>query len=99
MSVLDQIPPSLLIVAALTVGLGPFVLEPQLWEKLRMLVAGDLVKPMDRFDLALHAALFVVLVFTLGRMAVLAVLVGRGGSDATVPFPSVTSARPVHGGR
>lgn len=96
MSVLDQIPPSLLIVAALTVGLGPFVPEPQLWEKLRILVAGDLVKPMDRFDLALHAALFVMLVFTLGRMAV---FVGRGGSDVSVPFPSVTSARHVHGGR
>jgi hypothetical protein len=69
MSVLDQIPLSLLIVAALTLGLAPFFPEPHIWEKLRMLVAGDLVKPVDIFDLALHAAPFVVLGLKLLRMA------------------------------
>ena len=69
MSVLDQIPLSLLIVAALTLGLAPFFPEPHLLEKLRMLMAGELVKPVDIFDLALHAAPFLVLGFKLLRLA------------------------------
>jgi hypothetical protein len=68
MSVLDQIPWALVIVACLTLGLAPFVPEPHIWEKLRMLVAGELVKPTDMFDLALHGAPFVVLVVKLIRM-------------------------------
>ena len=68
MSVLDQIPWALVIVACLTLGLAPFVPEPHVWEKLRMLVAGDLVKPMDMFDLAMHGAPFVVLVAKLIRL-------------------------------
>jgi hypothetical protein len=68
MSVLDQIPWALVIVACLTLGLAPFVPEPHIWEKLRMLVAGELVKPMDMFDLAMHGAPFVVLVVKLIRL-------------------------------
>ena len=37
MSVLDQIPWALVVVACLTLGLAPFVPEPHVWEKLRML--------------------------------------------------------------
>jgi hypothetical protein len=43
------------LVVALTLGLAPFVPEPHVWEKLKMLAAGDLVRPLDIFDLALHA--------------------------------------------
>ncbi len=68
MSVLDQFPWALVIVACLTLGLAPFVPEPHIWEKLRMLVAGELVKPMDMFDLAMHGAPFVVLVVKLIRL-------------------------------
>ena len=68
MSVLDQVPWALVVVACLTLGLAPFVPEPHIWEKLRMLVAGDLVKPMDMFDLAMHGAPFVVLVVKLIRL-------------------------------
>lgn len=68
MSVLDQIPWALVVVACLTLGLAPFVPEPHIWEKLRMLVAGELVKPVDMFDLALHGAPFVVLVAKLIRL-------------------------------
>ena len=71
MSYLDQIPVSLLILAALTLGLAPFVPEPHIWEKLKMLVAGDLIKPVDMFDLALHAAPFGLLALKLVRMAML----------------------------
>jgi hypothetical protein len=71
MAVLDQIPLTILILAALTLGLAPFVPEPHIWEKLKMLVAGDLVKPVDIFDLLMHAAPFVLLAAKLLRMAVL----------------------------
>jgi len=53
---LDRISYMPLIVAALALGLAPFVPEPHLWQKLKMLVAGELVRPLDIFDLCLHAA-------------------------------------------
>ncbi|MEY3532749.1 MAG: hypothetical protein RI979_773 [Pseudomonadota bacterium] len=68
MAILDQIPISLIVLACLTLGLAPFFPEPHIWEKLKMLVAGDLVKPVDVFDLLMHAAPFVVLGLKLLRM-------------------------------
>lgn len=68
MAILDQIPMNLVILACLTLGLAPFLPEPHLWEKLKMLVAGDLVKPVDIFDMLMHAAPFVVLALKLLRM-------------------------------
>jgi len=50
-----------LIVLCLTLGLAPFVPQPHLVEKLRMLFAGTLTRPIDVFDLALHAAPWVLL--------------------------------------
>ncbi len=75
MSFLDQIPLSWLVLAALTLGLAPFVPEPHIWEKLKMLAAGNLVRPIDIFDLALHAAPWIVLAAKLARLAVK----GQGG--------------------
>ena len=71
MHYLDQFPLSLAVIAALTLGLAPFVPEPHIWEKLKMLVAGDLVKPIDIFDLVLHAAPFALLAAKLARSAAL----------------------------
>lgn len=68
MAILDQIPISLIVLACLTLGLAPFFPEPHIWEKLKMLVAGVLVKPVDVFDLLMHAAPFVVLGLKLLRM-------------------------------
>ena len=51
---LDQMPYGLLLIACATIGLAPFVPEPHVWEKLKMLVAGALVRPIDIFDLMLH---------------------------------------------
>ncbi|MBK8454434.1 MAG: RND transporter [Thiofilum sp.] len=62
---MDKLPWGLLIVAALTLGLSPFFPEPHLWEKLKMLVAGDLVKPIDWFDLVLHGTPYVLLLLKL----------------------------------
>ena len=60
---------SIAVLAALTLGLAPFVPEPHIWEKLKMLAAGTLVRPLDIFDLVLHAAPWAVLIAKLIRMA------------------------------
>ena len=59
---LDKISWTIVLVAAGTLGLAPFTPEPHVWEKLKMLAAGDLVRGIDWFDLAMHGAPFVVLV-------------------------------------
>jgi len=66
---LDRIPMNIAVLAALTLGLAPFVPEPHIWEKLKMLAAGTLVRPLDIFDLVLHAAPWAVLIAKLIRMA------------------------------
>lgn len=64
---LDKIPlPSLLLVA-IVLGLVPFVPEPHLWQKLKMLFAGTLVKPVDIFDLVMHGTPAVLVVIKLVR--------------------------------
>lgn len=68
MRLLDRIPLSFALLAALTLGLAPFFPEPHLAEKLRMLVQGGLTKPLDVFDLLFHAAPWVVLVAKLVRL-------------------------------
>lgn len=50
-----RLPISMLIIMTLFLGLAPFQPEPHLWEKLKMLSSGDLVKLIDIFDLVMHA--------------------------------------------
>jgi hypothetical protein len=69
MAWLDKIPLAVLVIAALTLGLAPFVPEPHLWEKLKMLAAGTLTRPLDVFDLLWHAAPWLLLAAKLARMA------------------------------
>lgn len=71
MAFLDDLPLNLLILAALTLGLAPFVPEPHIWEKLKMLAAGTLHRPIDIFDLLLHATPWLLLGAKLIRMALL----------------------------
>ncbi len=59
---LHRIPLALLIVLCLTLGLAPFVPEPHLWEKLKMLAAGELVEWLDIFDFLMHASPWILLV-------------------------------------
>ena len=69
---ITSLPWSLLVVACLTLGLAPFT-QPHVVEKLQMLVHGRLVRPLDWFDLVLHATPWVLLlakvVVTLARGA------------------------------
>jgi hypothetical protein len=66
---LDKIPLLPLVVGALLLGAAPFVPEPHLVEKLRMLLAGELARPIDVFDLLFHGLLPLLLLLKLGRMA------------------------------
>ena len=59
---LERIPYSLLVPLALFLGLAPFMPEPHLWEKLKMLAAGTLSRPIDIFDLLFHGIPLVLLV-------------------------------------
>lgn len=68
MAFLDRIDWPILIVACLLLGLAPFVPEPHIWEKLKMLGAGTLHRPLDIFDLTLHAAPWVLLGLKAARM-------------------------------
>ena len=64
-SLFNRIPLSILIVLCLTLGLAPFTPEPHLWEKLKMLVAGDLTELLDIFDLVLHGTPWLLLIIKL----------------------------------
>lgn len=69
LALIDRLPLPILVAAALTLGLAPFVPEPHLWEKLKMLAAGELVRPIDIFDLLLHGLPWLLLALKLVRMA------------------------------
>jgi len=58
---LDKLPLPLLVVLCLTLGLAPFTPLPHLLEKLKMLVSGELVEPIDIFDLLLHGSPWMLL--------------------------------------
>lgn len=51
----DNVTWSLAILLCATLGLAPFH-PPHIVEKLQMLAAGTLVRPLDWFDLVLHAS-------------------------------------------
>ncbi len=57
------------ILIAATLGLAPFMPEPHIWEKLKMLFSGTLKRPIDIFDFALHAVPWLLLALKLGLMA------------------------------
>lgn len=64
----SAMPLGIFIVACLTLGLAPFN-PPHLWEKLQLLGKGQLVRPLDWFDLILHGAPWLLLIAKLVAMA------------------------------
>lgn len=68
MRLLDKIPLSLILPLALLMALAPFLPEPHLWQKLRMLAQGSLSRPLDIFDLFWHALPLLVLALKLARI-------------------------------
>ena len=55
---------TILIIACLTLGLAPFA-PPHIVEKLQMLFAGTLRRPIDWFDLLMHGTPWVLLLIKL----------------------------------
>ena len=72
--ILAKIPFHMAVLISLTLGLAPFYPEPHIWEKLKMLFRGTLVRPIDIFDLLMHAAPWALVV---GK-SVRAALLGKG---------------------
>ena len=66
---LDRVPLVWLVAIAGWLALAPFFPEPHLWEKLKMLAAGMLVRPIDIFDLLMHGVPVLLLASRLVRMA------------------------------
>ncbi|MDO9164670.1 MAG: hypothetical protein Q7U13_01050 [Rhodoferax sp.] len=64
---LDRFPLLWLVVLAVWMAVAPITPEPHLIEKLRMLGNGTLSRPLDIFDLCLHAAPLLLLVLRLWR--------------------------------
>jgi len=62
---INSIPLPHFIVLSLFLGLAPFFPEPHLAEKIRMLMSGELIKPLDMFDLLLHGTPWLLLLVKL----------------------------------
>ena len=59
---LDKLPWFMVIAFALTIGLAPYAPEPHVVEKLKMLVSGELSKPIDIFDLVMHGTPWILVI-------------------------------------
>ena len=62
---LRQMPVIPLAIAAVMLALAPISPQPHLIEKLGMLFSGNLVRPIDIFDLILHATPITLLIVKL----------------------------------
>ncbi len=60
MSLIEQLNWGIVVVLCATLGLAPFT-PPHIVEKISMLVNGDLIKPMDWFDLLFHGFPWIIL--------------------------------------
>lgn len=67
MKFIDKIPMVPLIMISIMLGLAPFVPEPHLVEKIRMLGNGELSKPIDIFDLLMHSTPAILLIIKIAR--------------------------------
>jgi hypothetical protein len=56
-----------LIPLVLLLGFAPFFPQPHIVEKVRMLMAGTLKRPIDIFDLVWHAWPFALLMYQISR--------------------------------
>lgn len=65
---LDKMPLIPLALIAIFLALAPFRPEPHLLEKMKMLFAGTLTRPIDIVDLLMHAAPLIVLILKIARM-------------------------------
>ncbi len=64
---IDSLSYGMLVPVALLLGLAPFQPQPHLFEKIGMLAQGTLTRPIDIFDLLLHATPIVILLVKVVR--------------------------------
>ncbi|MFO8154190.1 RND transporter [Thioalkalivibrio sp.] len=64
---IDRTPVWLFALLVATLGLAPWVPEPHIAEKIRWLFQGELTRPLDIFDLVLHAVPWLLLALKLSR--------------------------------
>ena len=69
MSFLDKVPLTTLLLVAVLLGMAPFMAEPHLWQKIKMLFEGELTKGIDIFDLIMHGTPSVLVLIKLYRMS------------------------------
>ena len=67
MKPLDTISWPVVIVLCLTLGLAPFVPEPHVWAKFKMLLNGELNQAVDIFDFIFHGVPWLLLAIKLMR--------------------------------
>ncbi|MBT8399445.1 MAG: RND transporter [Rhodothermia bacterium] len=67
MNLLDRMPLTVLVIAALLLGIAPLFPQPHLWEKLVMLVNGELSRPADVFDLIVHGGPILLVIWKIKR--------------------------------
>ncbi len=65
---IDETPLIYFVLAALLLGLAPFVPAPHIVEKWRMLMAGELYRPVDLFDVLVHGTPWILLAAKLLRL-------------------------------
>jgi len=64
---IDKIPMLPLVLGSIFLLGAPFMPEPHIVEKVRMLVNGELNKPLDIFDLLMHSLPAIILMIKLYR--------------------------------
>ena len=69
LSGIHQVPLGVVVILCATLGLAPFS-PPHVVEKLVMLVNGNLVRPIDWFDLVLHGAPWLLLLLKITAMSI-----------------------------
>ncbi|MCF6232246.1 MAG: RND transporter [Rhodobacteraceae bacterium] len=69
-AILDRISWGMVGIMCALLGLAPFVPAPHIWQKLQMLVAGNLTQMIDIGDLLMHGAPWLVLIAKLIRVNV-----------------------------
>ena len=67
-AILDRISWGMAVVLAALVGLAPIVPAPHVWQKLNMLVAGELTQLVDMGDLAMHGLPWLLLAAKAARV-------------------------------
>ena len=68
MKFIDRIPMGILVIIAVWMAVAPISPQPHLIEKITMLFNGELVKPLDIFDLLMHGTPQIILAIKVLRL-------------------------------